>query len=130
MDNEFLPDLYELEDENGNKQTFELLDAMEYGDEKYYALTPYYENGDEALEDSGDVVILKAEYDENNDEILASIEDDDEYEKMGQMFMERIDEMFELTMRTKTMIAAVAAVVTITTTCHKKDISAYRLVNM
>ena len=81
MDNEFLPDLYELEDENGNKQTFELLDAMEYGDE--------------ALEDSGDVVILKAEYDENNDEILASIEDDDEYEKIGQMFMERIDEMFE-----------------------------------
>ncbi len=101
---------------------FELLDAMEYGDEKYYALTPYYENGDEALEDSGDVVILKAEYDENNDEILASIEDDDEYEKIGQMFMERIDEMFEfLTMRTKTMIAAVAAVVTIT--CHKKKIS-------
>ena len=41
------------------------------------------------------VVILKAEYDENNDEILASIEDDDEYEKIGQMFMERIDEMFE-----------------------------------
>ena len=119
MDNEFLPDLYELEDENGDKQTFELLDAMEYGDEKYYALTPYYENGDEALEDSGDVVILKAEYDENNDEILASIEDDDEYEKIGQMFMERIDEMFEfLTMRTKTMIAAVAAVVTIT--CHKE----------
>ena len=95
MDNEFLPDLYELEDENGNKQTFELLDAMEYGDEKYYALTPYYENGDEALEDSGDVVILKAEYDENNDEILASIEDDDEYEKIGQIFMERIEEMFE-----------------------------------
>lgn len=95
MDNEFLPDLYELEDENGNKQTFELLDAMEYEDEKYYALTPYYENGDEALEDSGDVVILKAEYDENNDEILASIEDDDEYEKIGQIFMERIEEMFE-----------------------------------
>ena len=70
MDNEFLPDLYELEDENGNKQTFELLDAMEYEDEKYYALTPYYENGDEALEDSGDVVILKAEYDENNDGFL------------------------------------------------------------
>ena len=125
MDNEIMPDLYELEDENGNKQTFELLDAMEYGDEKYYALTPYYENGDEALEDSGDVVILKAEYDENNDEILASIEDDDEYEKIGQMFMERIDEMLE-----KTMMAAVAAVVTITTTCHKKNISAYRLVNM
>ena len=92
MDNEFLPDLYELEDENGNKQTFELLDAMEYGDEKYYALTPYYENGDEALEDSGDVVILKAEYDENNDEILASIEDDDEYEIVADAFDELLDD--------------------------------------
>ncbi len=95
MDNEFLPDLYELEDEDGNKQTFELLDAMEYEDEKYYALTPYFEDGEEALEDSGDVVILKSTFDENNEEILASIEDDEEYEKIGNMFMERIEDMFE-----------------------------------
>ena len=118
MDNEFLPDLYELEDENGNKQTFELLDAMEYGDEKYYALTPYYENGDEALEDSGDVVILKAEYDAKS------------MRRSVRCSWSVSMKCLSLTMRTKTMIAAVAAVVTITTTCHKKDISAYRLVNM
>lgn len=98
MDNEYTPDLYELEDEEGNKQTFELLDVMDYEDERYYALTPYFE-GDDAqamLEDSGEVVILKSEFDEQTgEEILASIDDDDLYEKIGGLFMERIEEMFE-----------------------------------
>ncbi len=97
MNDEYMPDLYELEDENGDKQSFELLDVMEYEGEKYYALTPYFDE-DEAermLEDSGEVVILRSEFDENNDEILASIDDDEEYEKIGELFMQRIDEMFE-----------------------------------
>lgn len=95
MNNEYTPDLFELEDENGEKQTFELLDAMEYEGEKYYALTPFFDDAEESLQDSGEVIILKSEFDENNNEILASIEDDEEYEKIGNMFMERIEEMFE-----------------------------------
>ena len=97
MNEEYMPDLYELEDEQGNKQSFELLDVMEYEGEKYYALTPYFdeEEAERMLEDSGEVVILRSEFDENNDEILASIDDDDEYEKIGEMFMQRIEEMFE-----------------------------------
>lgn len=95
MDNEFMPELYELEDELGNKHNFELLDVMEYEGEKYYALTPYYDDADENLEDSGEVVILKSEFDEENNEILASIDDDEEYEKIGGIFMERIEDMFE-----------------------------------
>ena len=98
MDNEYTPDLYELEDENGVKQTFELLDCMDYEDERYYALTPFFDEKDAAamLEDSGEVVILKSEFDEETgEEIMASIEDDDLYEKIGNIFMERIEEMFE-----------------------------------
>ena len=97
MNDEYMPDLYELEDENGDKQSFELLDVMAYEGEKYYALTPYFDE-DEAermLEDSGEVVILRSEFDENNDEILASIDDDEEYEKIGELFMKRIEDMFE-----------------------------------
>lgn len=30
MAEEYTPDLYTLEDEEGNEQTFEMLDAMEY----------------------------------------------------------------------------------------------------
>ena len=94
---EYTPDLYELEDENGEKTMFELLDAMDYEDETYYALTPYFDEsqGEELLEDSGEVVILKSEYDENGDEILASIDDDELYEKIGRIFIERLEDMFE-----------------------------------
>jgi uncharacterized protein YrzB (UPF0473 family) len=98
MDNEYTPDLYELEDEEGNKHTFELLDCMDYEGERYYALTPFFDEdeGEELLEDSGEVVILKSEIDEaTGEEIMASIEDDELYEKIGGIFMERIEEMFE-----------------------------------
>ena len=97
MNEEYTPDLYELEDEQGNKQSFELLDVMEYEGEKYYALTPYYDEDDleNMLDDPGEVVILRSEFDENNDEILASIDDDEEYERIGDIFMKRIEEMFD-----------------------------------
>lgn len=97
MNDEYMPDLYELEDEQGNKQSFELLDVMEYEGEKYYALTPYFDEQDaeKLLDDPGEVVILRSEFDENNDEILASIDDDEQYEKIGELFMKRIEEMFD-----------------------------------
>lgn len=96
--NEYTPDLFELVDEEGNKQTFELLDCMEYEEEKYYALTPYYdeEEAQQMLEDSGEVVILRAEYDEQTgEEILASIEDEELFDRIGAVFMDRIEEMFD-----------------------------------
>ncbi len=93
MDKEYTPDLYTLEDEEGNEQTFEMLDAMEYEGEKYFALTPYFEDPAEMLEDAGAVVILKSEI-EGDEEIMVSIDDDDEYEKIGNIFMKRIEEMF------------------------------------
>lgn len=94
MAQEYTPDLYTLEDEEGNEQVFEMLDAMEYEDEKYFALTPYYENPEETLGDDGEVVILKSDFD-GDEEIMVSIDDDEEYEKIGNIFMKRIEEMFE-----------------------------------
>ena len=89
MAEEYTPDLYTLEDEGGNEQTFE----MEYEGEKYFALTPYFENPENMLGDSGEVVILKSDFD-GDEEIMISIDDDDEYEKIGNIFMKRIEEMF------------------------------------
>ncbi|MBP1573275.1 MAG: DUF1292 domain-containing protein [Oscillospiraceae bacterium] len=86
----YTPDLYTLVDDEGNEQTFEMLDAMEYNGETYYALTPYPED----LDNDGEVVILKKVI-ENDEEIMVSIEDDDEYEEVGNKFMERIEDMFE-----------------------------------
>ena len=94
MANEYTPDLYTLEDEEGKEQVFEMLDTMEFEGEKYFALTPYYENPDEMLEDSGEVVILKSEF-EGDEEMMVSIDDDDEYERVGEIFMKRIEAMFD-----------------------------------
>lgn len=94
MAEEYTPDLYTLEDEEGNEQTFEMLDAMEFEGEKYFALTPFYDNPEDLIGDSGEVVILKSQFD-GDEEIMVSIDDDEEYEKIGNIFMKRIEEMFE-----------------------------------
>ena len=91
---EFGPDLYTLEDEEGVEQTFELLDVMEAEGNTYYALVPYAENPEDILEGSDELVVLKME-EVDGEELLASIEDDEEFERIGQMFLDRIMEEFE-----------------------------------
>lgn len=93
-DMDMTPDIYTLVDEEGNEQAFELLDVMELDDERYFALIPYFENPEESLEDDGDLVILKSET-VDGEEMMATIDDDDEYERVGALFMERLDDMFE-----------------------------------
>lgn len=92
---DYTPDLYTLVDEDGNEQMFELLDALEENDERYFALVPYIADPTEALQDDGDLVILKAQLDENGEEIMATIDDDDEFDRIGGIFMQRIMEMFD-----------------------------------
>ncbi len=90
----YTPDLYTLVDEEGQEQTFEMLDAVEHNGNRYFALVPYCENPDELLGSDGDLVILKAQMD-GEEEILASIEDDNEFDEIGAIFMKRIEEMFD-----------------------------------
>jgi uncharacterized protein YrzB (UPF0473 family) len=91
---EFEPELYTLVDEEGVEQTFEMLDAMEVDGQCYFALVPYSENPEDSLEGSDELVILKSEK-VDDEETLASIEDDEEFDRIGQMFLERIEQMFE-----------------------------------
>ena len=67
---------------------------MELEDDRYFALIPYYENPEESLEDDGDLVILKSEM-VDDEEMMATIEDDQEYERVGSIFLERLDNMFD-----------------------------------
>ena len=92
--NDMTPDIYTLVDEDGNEQAFELLDVLELDSSRYFALIPYFENPEESLEDDGDLVILKSETVED-EEMMTTIEDDDEYEKVGAIFLERLNKMFD-----------------------------------
>ena len=89
-------DLYTLVDEEGVKQTFELMDTYETDEgELYYALVPYYENPEDMVEADTELVVLRSEEDENGEETLVSIDDDAEYERIGQIFMDRLSETYE-----------------------------------
>ncbi|MCM1022692.1 MAG: DUF1292 domain-containing protein [Prevotella sp.] len=88
-------DLYTLVDEDGVEQQFEMLDVMDVDDERYYALVPYYDDPTKEIEADTELVVLKSEYDENNDETLVSIDSDEEYERIGNMFLERLNKLYE-----------------------------------
>lgn len=90
--NEYTPELFELVDENGNKKAFELIDAAEIGGEQYFAMVPAVED-DDYLESDCDLVILKS-IEDNGEEILASIDDDDEFDTVSGFFLERLQELF------------------------------------
>ena len=92
--NEYTPELFELVDSDGYKKNFELIDAAEIDGEQYYAMVPAVED-DDFLNADCDLVILKSIY-ENDEEILASIDDDDEFEKVSEFFLRRMEEAMEM----------------------------------
>ncbi|MBQ3934323.1 MAG: DUF1292 domain-containing protein [Clostridia bacterium] len=82
---EELMDIYTLTDEEGNEAQFELLGELELDGNKYIGLIPL-ENGD----DEGDeYVIFKCTADENGEDLLETIEDDDEFERVADAFEDR-----------------------------------------
>ena len=91
---EYTPDIYTLEDEEGNEVVFEMIDSIELDGQKYYAMMPYYENPEDMLNDDGQLIVLRNEI-IDGEEMMATIDDDDEYDRIGEIFMKRITEMFE-----------------------------------
>ena len=92
---EYNPDLYTLVDEEGVEQTFELLDVMEVDDDRYFALMPYYEDPEDILDDTAELIVLKSQMVENDEELMISIDDEEEYQRIGQMFLEKLSTYFD-----------------------------------
>ena len=88
-------DVVEFVDDEGNKHQFELLDAIETDDGRYVALIPVYGNPEESLQDDGELVILEV-VEENGEELLVTIEDDDVWNEIAEIFEERLSEYFEI----------------------------------
>lgn len=72
-------EIYTLTDEEGNEARFELAGTRELNGETYYALIPIENEKDE-------YVILKSEISENNEEMLVTIDDDDEFNTISEIF--------------------------------------------
>lgn len=87
-------DLLTLVDEDGVEHQFEVVDSAEVGEQSYVALIPVFDKPEELLEDSGELVILKV-VEENGEEFLDAIEDEEEFTRIGDFFMERLADTFD-----------------------------------
>lgn len=95
MSKQYDPDIVSVIDEDGKEHTFEELDRIETDKGKYVALLPIFDDADDQLEDSGEIIILKVS-EEDGETYLAAIEDDAEFEEVGNLFEDRLIDRFEL----------------------------------
>ncbi len=85
MAEEFMGDeIFTLTDEEGNESEFELIASQEIDGVTYVALVPYEEGKEEDKEE--EYVVLKMEADADGEDILVTIDDDDEFEKVAEIF--------------------------------------------
>ena len=91
MDEE-LDNIIVLNDEDGNEVQFEFLDLVEYDQEEYVILLPVTEEGEEDL---GEVVILKVEDTESEDEdSYVSVDDEEVLNAVFEIFKEKFKDEF------------------------------------
>lgn len=89
MSDEFGPSFITLTDEDGTDIELEYVDALEYEGQTYMAFFPAVEDeADEESEDYG-LVILKSVM-ENSEELLSTLDDEAELEKIYELFMEQL----------------------------------------
>jgi len=94
-DKNFEPDIVSIIDEEGKEHIFEELDRIETDNGKYVALLPIPENPDLAKEEDDALIILKVE-EEKGEIYLTPIEDDAEFNEVGNIFEERLSDMFDI----------------------------------
>ena len=80
---DFEADIVTLTDEEGNDIDFEIIGELELDGNVYLALVPVEEDGDE-------FVILKVTKDEDGNDMLVTIEDDDEFDKVADVFEDEL----------------------------------------
>ena len=83
------PELLTLQDEEGVESVVELLAQMDVDGKSYVAATPHMDGPAAALGADAELIVLVSE-EEDGEEYLASIDDDDEYERIGNIFLEKL----------------------------------------
>ena len=91
MNDEFGPNFVTLTDDEGNDIELEYVDALEHNGTTYMAFYPVVEEDseDEENEEEYGLVILKSQM-ENGEEFLVTIDDEEEIDKVYDLFMEQI----------------------------------------
>ena len=88
---EYEAEIITLEDDLGNEQDFEFLDTVEYEGEEYIVLLP----ADAGEDDQNEVMILKVESLDDENESYAGIDDEEVLQAVFDIFKERYKDDFD-----------------------------------
>lgn len=94
MSEEYGPDIVSVVDDDGVEHTFEEIDRIETDTGRYVALLPVYDDAEEILDDDGEAIILKVT-EEDGETYLEEIADEKEFNEVGQIFEDRLIELYE-----------------------------------
>lgn len=86
-------DFITLVDGNGKETEFEIVDSLVTENNEYFALIPV-ETAENVDSDDGELVILKV-VEEDGEEFLDEIEDDEEFAEISEIFMDRLEELYD-----------------------------------
>lgn len=88
MSDEFGPTFITVTDEDGNEIALEFIDALEYNGQMYQAFFPAETEDNEDDPDNG-LVILKILH-EDGEDLLSTLDSDEELEAVYELFMENL----------------------------------------
>ncbi len=89
MSEEYGANFITVTDEDGNEFELEHLDTLELNGQTYLAFFPAVQEGEEEKEEEMGLVILKA-IQENGEEILSTLDSDEEIDAVYQEFMKEL----------------------------------------
>lgn len=90
-------DIIALMDEEGNQSEYKIVACAELDGVEYMALEPIIEDPEEELMDAAELVFLKVseETDEDGEAFLDTIQDDEEFERVAEVFRDKLSEEYD-----------------------------------
>lgn len=92
---EYNPDIITVEDDEGKVHTFEVADRIETDDARYVALIPVYDDPEDMLNGDAELIVLEV-IEDNDEELLAPIEDENVLDEIASIFEERLQDLYEI----------------------------------
>ena len=94
LEDNYQPDIIELEDEDGNSCTMEVIDVLDHQGIHYMAVVPYVEN-EEDIDEEATLIILRVGQDDQG-EYMDIVEDDGELLEISGLFQKRLEEVYHI----------------------------------
>lgn len=90
-------DIILLMDEEGNQSEYKIVACAELDGVEYMALEPIIEDPEKELMDAAELVFLKVseETDEDGEAFLDTIQDDEEFERVAEVFRDKLSEEYD-----------------------------------